>query len=140
MKNINLLLFFLLFTSTGFSQIQVAEEGYKYFEMPYGDTTITMREYYLCFLNEGPNRGHDELEAAKIQEQHLAYLAEMYQNGYTCITGPFGDEGKSRGIVIYAVATKEKASQLANQDPAVQAGRLVVEIRPWWSMVGSTLK
>ena len=141
MKSIfTFLLLLCIGLTPAFSQVQVAEEGYKYFEMPYGDSTIIMREYFMCFLNTGPNRDHDEKEAAKIQEGHLAYLAQLYENGHTCITGPFGDEGDSRGIVIYTVANKEEAIKLANQDPAVKSGRLVVEVRPWWGMIGSTLK
>ncbi len=38
------------------------------------------------------------------------------------------------------VPTKERAEELAAMNPAVKAGRLVMEIHPWWAAVGSSLK
>jgi len=55
------------------------------------------------------------------------------------MVGPFEDDGDIRGIVVFSVPKLEDAQQLANDDPAVKAGRLVVEIHPWWAAVGSTL-
>ncbi|MCW9708414.1 YciI family protein [Fodinibius salsisoli] len=110
------------------------------FEMESGDTTYVMQKYFMVFLKRGPERSQDEQEAATIQKKHLAYLNKMYEMGKTSITGPFGDDGEIRGIVIYNTATKEEALKLAKQDPAVQAGRLEVEIHPFWSAKGSTLR
>lgn len=133
---------FILFLSSLslFSQVKVSEEGFKYFEMPSGDSTIIMREFYLCFLNRGDNRDQDQNEASELQVAHLAHLAKMHEDGYACVAGPFGDDGDMRGIVIYTVNSKEEAEKLANMDPAVQAGRLKVEIKPWWAMQGAVLK
>ncbi len=36
--------------------------------------------------------------------------------------------------------TMKEADSLANLDPAVKAGRLVVETVPWWASKGSKLK
>jgi uncharacterized protein YciI len=49
------------------------------------------------------------------------------------------DDGDIRGICVYSDVTLEEAKQLASEDPAVKAGRLVVEIHPWYSAKGSCL-
>lgn len=110
------------------------------FQMEWKDSTIVMQKYFVVFLKSGPERSQNEEEAAKIQKQHLAYLEKMAELGKTSITGPFGDDGEIRGIVVYNTATMGEARKLAEQDPAVKAGRLVVEVHPWWAAKGSTLR
>jgi uncharacterized protein YciI len=122
------------------AQVKISESGYKYFEMTSGDSTIIMREYFMCFLKIGKNRNQSEIEANEIQAGHLAHLAKLHEEGNTCVTGPLGDDGEIRGIVIYTVNSQEKAEKLANMDPAVKSGRLTVEIHPWWAMKGAVLK
>lgn len=102
--------------------------------------TILMQQYFIAFLKRGPNRAQEEEEANKIQEAHLAHLGKMYELGYADISGPFGDDGDIRGITIYNVPTLEMADSLANADPAVKAGRLVIEVHPWWAAKGFSLR
>ena len=102
--------------------------------------TILMQQYFIAFLKRGPNREQNEEEAAKIQEAHLAHLGKMYELGYADISGPFGDDGDIRGITIYNVPTLQIADSLAKADPAVKAGRLVIEIHPWWAAKGFPLR
>lgn len=102
--------------------------------------TILMQQYFIAFLKRGPNREQNEEEANKIQEAHLAHLGKMYELGYADISGPFGDDGDIRGITIYNVPTLKMADSLANADPAVKAGRLVIEIHPWWAAKGFPLR
>ena len=47
------------------------------------------------------------------------------------LAGPLGDDGDWRGVLIYRTKTLEEAQTLANDDPAVKAGRLVVTMHPW---------
>ena len=110
------------------------------FTMEYGDSTIVMQKYFIAFLKAGPNRSQSKEEAEEIQKKHLAHLTRIYEQGKTSITGPFASDGEIRGIVIFNTSTMEEAKKLANEDPAVKAGRLVVEILPWWAMKGATLK
>ena len=110
------------------------------FEMEYGDSTIVLQKYFVAFLKAGPNRSQPEEEAAEIQEKHLAHLTRLYEMGKTSITGPFDDDGDIRGIIVFNTATIEEARKLANMDPAVKAGRLIVEMHPWWAKKGSVLK
>ncbi len=138
-----LLLFAAMFIVAGPLYAQQTEAEIKQpetFTMEWADSTIVMQKYFVAFLKKGPDRTQSEEEAARIQEEHLAHLAKLYEQGKTSLTGPFGDEGDIRGIVVFNTATIEEARELANQDPAVKAGRLVIEIHPWWTAKGGKLK
>ena len=45
-----------------------------------------------------------------------------------------------RGITIYNTPTLQIADSLANSDPMVKAGRLVIEMHPWWAAKGFPLR
>lgn len=47
------------------------------------------------------------------------------------------DDGDWRGIFIFKCASLEEARALAATDPAVQTGRLKIEIHPWLTMKGN---
>lgn len=113
--------------------------GYQTFTYEQGDSTYLMQQYYVVFLKKGKNRSQDSTEAAELQKQHLAHLSRMYEEGYTSLTGPMGDDGEIRGIVVYNTPTQREADSLANLDPMVKAGRLEVEVRPWWTAKGGKL-
>ena len=121
---------------------RLKQEGYEvfdYVEEQSGDT-ILMQQYFIAFLKSGPNRSQTEEEADSLQRLHLAHLGRMYEEGYADISGPFGDDGDIRGITIYNTPTLEVADSLANLDPMVKAGRLVIEIHPWWAAKGFPLR
>ena len=121
---------------------QLQNEGYQIFDYVDEKTgdSIIMQQYFIAFLKSGPNRNQSEEEAAKLQEAHLAHLGRMYDEGYADISGPFGDDGEIRGITIYSTPTLKMADSLANLDPMVKAGRLVIEVHPWWAAKGFSLR
>ncbi|WP_066222559.1 YciI family protein [Formosa haliotis] len=102
--------------------------------------TVLMQQYFMAFLKSGTVRNQNEEEAQQLQKEHLAHLRKMYDLGYADISGPFGDDGAIRGITIYNVPTLKMADSLANADPMVKAGRLVIEIHPWWAAKGFKLR
>lgn len=120
----------------------LTDRGYQIFDYVDEKTgdTILMQQYYIAFLKSGPNRSQTEEEADSLQVLHLAHLGRMYEEGYADISGPFGDDGEIRGITIYNTPTFEMADSLANMDPMVRAGRLVIEIHPWWAAKGFPLR
>lgn len=128
------------------SSKQIKEEltakGFKTFDYVDEKTqdTILMQQYFVAFLKTGPIRGQNEEETAELQNEHLAHLGKMYELGYADISGPFGDDGEIRGITIYNVPTLKMADSLANADPMVKAGRLEIEIHPWWAAKGFPLR
>lgn len=118
---------------------ELNKKGYKTFLYQEGDSTYLMQQYYIVFLKKGKIRSQDSATAAQLQEQHMAHLERMYVEGYSSLTGPMGDEGEIRGIVIFNTPTQQEADSLARLDPMVQAGRLEVEVRPWWTAKGGKL-
>lgn len=144
MKKVLLIGFLMGWSTLGIAQDKDTDTGNvtepETFEMKEGDTTYVMQKYFVVFLKSGPNRSQDQKEAEEIQKAHMTHLQEMAEMGKTSITGPMAGEGDIRGIVIFNTATEEEARQLAEKDPAVKAGRLVVEVHPWWAAKGSTLK
>ena len=48
------------------------------------------------------------------------------------LAGPFMQEGEMQGIYLFNVPTVEEARALTETDPAVQAGRLIMDLRPWY--------
>ena len=94
----------------------------------------------MAFLKSGPIRGQNEEESAELQKLHRAHLGKMYDLGFADISGPFGDDGNIRGITIYNVPTLKMADSLAKSDPMVKAGRLEIEIHPWWAAKGFPLR
>ena len=133
-------------TGSGVSKASLKEslisEGYQVFD--YVDEkskdTVIMPQYFIAFLKAGPNRSQSESEADSLQTLHLAHLGRMYEEGYADISGPFGDDGEIRGITIYNTPTLEMADSLAHLDPMVRAGRLEIEIHPWWAAKGFGLR
>tara|TARA_R110002072_G_scaffold22615_1_gene79301 strand:- start:128196 stop:128690 length:495 start_codon:yes stop_codon:yes gene_type:complete len=114
-------------------------EIFDYIDEKSGDT-IVMQQYFIAFLKSGPNRSQTKAEADSLQTLHLAHLGRMYEEGYADISGPFGDDGDIRGITIYNVPTLKMADSLANMDPMVKSGRLVIEMHPWWAAKGFPLR
>lgn len=114
-------------------------QTFDYIDDKSGDT-ILMQQYFIAFLKKGPTRSQTKEEADSLQKLHLAHLGRMYEEGFADISGPFGDDGDIRGITIYNVPTQKMADSLANMDPMVKSGRLVIEIHPWWAAKGFPLR
>lgn len=134
-------LLLVMFCSLLMAQEVVTDsEGFQTFTYEQEDTTYTMKQYFIVFLKKGENREQGQEEAAEIQKNHLNHIQWMSDQGYLDMAGPFGDDGEIRGILIMRVPNLARARELASMDPAVQAGRLIMEIHPWWAAVGSSLK
>ncbi|TAI47717.1 YciI family protein [Flagellimonas allohymeniacidonis] len=121
---------------------ELGKKGYQTFDFVDEETkdTILMQQYFMAFLKNGPNREQSKAELDSLQVMHLTHLKRMYDEGFADISGPFGDNGDIRGITIYKVATLQEADSLANLDPMVKAGRLVIEVHPWWAAKGFPLR
>ncbi|MEM1405359.1 MAG: YciI family protein [Bacteroidota bacterium] len=92
-------------------------------------------KYYFVELISNPDR--PELPKAavdSIQRAHMANISHMIEDRKLLLAGPFENGG---GIFIFDVASLEEAEELAVNDPAVKAGRLLTEIRPWYTSKGA---
>ena len=91
-----------------------------------------MKQYVLAFLIAGPNRDQDSTTAAQLQRAHLDNIKRLANEGKLVLAGPFMDDGSIRGIYIFNVKTVEEAKALTETDPAIKAGRLEMELHPWY--------
>ncbi len=91
-----------------------------------------MKTYVMAFLMAGPNRSQDSVTAANLLKAHLANIHRMANEGKLVLAGPFLDESGLKGIYIFHVGSVEEAKSLTESDPAIQAGRLVMELHPWY--------
>lgn len=91
-----------------------------------------MRKYVMAFLKAGPNRNQDSTEAAQLQRAHLDNITRMAEEGKLVMAGPFFDDWEVKGIYIFSVETVEEAQELTKTDPAIQSGRLEMDLHPWY--------
>ena len=129
---------FILLILIGFAMSMRAQSN-REFKMKMGDSTQVMKRYVFMLLNEGPNRNHDSVTVAKIQEGHMKHITEMAQTGKMVVAGPFEDGGKFRGILIFDIDSIAQAIRMESTDPAVLSGRLEMQAIYWWTMKGAKL-
>ena len=98
-----------------------------------------MRMYVMAFLKAGPNRTQDEDTAKALQQAHMDNIGRMAKEGKLVVAGPFGDNGELRGIYVFKTDSLDEAKQWTESDPAVQAGRLVMELHPWYGSAALVL-
>lgn len=101
-----------------------------------GADVYGMKSYVLAFLKKGPNRDQDSLEAIELQQAHMANIGRLAEEGVLVLAGPFNDNSDFQGIYIFDVETVEEAEELTKTDPAIKAGRLVMELHPWYGSAG----
>ena len=93
---------------------------------------IKLTTAYLAFLTRGAKWTPEKTPATEeLQKAHIANIVRLAELKKLVVAGPFGDDTPLRGIFVFRVASIEEARELAATDPAVQAGRLKVEIHPW---------
>jgi|GEM_PF-309820 len=92
-----------------------------------------MRQYVIAFLWKGHKReDYTADQRADFQRQHLDNIRRLADEGKLSIAGPFLDDSDLRGIYIFNVASVKDAEALTNTDPAIQAGILKMELKPWY--------
>lgn len=99
-----------------------------------GADAYGMRSYVLAILKTGPN--DDSITGEQRQQVfqgHFANMGRLAKQGKLALAGPFGENDRAfRGLFVLAVTTPEEARELAESDPAVEAGVFVVEYLPWY--------
>jgi uncharacterized protein len=91
----------------------------------------TMKKHHLVLLKRGSQAAQPSAEAQKIQLEHLWNIRRMMDEGKMLAAGPFMKDGDLRGIFVFNTESVDEAKAWAEADPAVKAGRLIVEIHPW---------
>jgi uncharacterized protein len=96
------------------------------------ETPLKLMTAYLAFLVRGEKWTPEKTpQTEEIQKGHMANIHRLADMKKLVVAGPFGDNGTLRGIFVFRVASLEEARALTLTDPAVQAGRLALELHPW---------
>ena len=98
-------------------------------------------ELVLLRRPASPSDYPDE-ELDRIQREHLAYYAGLRAAGQVVTNGPVVEQPDPslRGLGFYRTGSLDQSRQLAEDDPAVRAGRLSVEIMTWYCAPGTMSK
>lgn len=98
---------------------------------------MELSTYYICLLLKGPAWTAEESpELKQLQARHVAHIRWTVSSGAAIAGGPVTDGGHIVGFSVYKTATLEEARAIAESDPAVRAGRFVVELHPWMTPAG----
>ena len=93
---------------------------------------LKLTQTFLAFLTRGEKWTPEKTPATEeIQKGHMANINRLAEMKKLVAAGPFGDNGQLRGIFVFRVGSLEEAKALTASDPAVQAGRLAMDIHPW---------
>jgi uncharacterized protein len=96
--------------------------------------------YELILLRRAPDAlPLDETTESLIQSQHLGHFAAMKDAGYLKVAGPLAEQPDDswRGICLYQVGSLSEARRLAESDPAVHAGRFIIDTMNWYTAKGA---
>ena len=69
--------------------------------------------------------------AEGLQKAHIANLNTMWEEGLLLASGPIGDNGALRGVLIFRGDDRARVERRVADDPLVKAGRLRVTLKPW---------
>ena len=97
-----------------------------------------MTTYQLGLARPGPKATAESTpETQKLRSEHLANIFKMIASGKLGLAGPCMDGGSLNGVFVFQVGSIEEAKALADSDPLVKAGILVVELHPWMAAKGT---
>lgn len=100
--------------------------------MKKASSPIRLTTAYLGLLSRGAKWTPEKTpQTEELQKAHIANINRLAEMKKLVVAGPFGDNGRLRGIFVFKVGSLDEAKQLAATDPSVQAGRLAIEMHPW---------
>jgi uncharacterized protein YciI len=121
------------------SMLLLATNALAQTTQPATQPAMEFEQFQLVFLRSGdnpPDLPKDQI--MELQKQHMAHLMAMGKSGKMVVAGPFGDQDDKtfRGMCLYRVGSIDEARNLAEEDPAVKAGRMKVQVMTWYVQKG----
>lgn len=107
------------------------------FRIPLGD--MEFDRFTLAMLVRRPNAPTlDSKAEARIQDAHLAHLAQLHDEGRLLAAGPLraGPDRSICGLIIFQ-GSPDELRAYADADPWVQAGHLEYQFYPWMVPAGA---
>ena len=96
----------------------------------------SMVRYQLVLLRHGPASAPLAApETQKLQREHVANLFRLLLSGAAASAGPLQGAGDLAGVLVFR-GDSATSWRIAQEDPAVRAGRLTAEMHPWTSAWG----
>jgi uncharacterized protein YciI len=86
--------------------------------------------YVLGLMMRGTGEVPAGTTADALQKAHLANLTALWTDGLLVASGPIGDAGDLRGLLILRGDRTTIEQRVAN-DPMIKAGRLKIALKPW---------
>jgi uncharacterized protein len=83
--------------------------------------------------------GYDQPTLDRLQAEHLAFYDELREAGTVATNGPVLDQPDEslRGFAFFRTGSLEETRRIAEGDPLVRAGRIVVDVMTWWCRPGT---
>ena len=101
---------------------------------------MDLETYELVILRRPPNpTEYDEETLNRLQLEHLAFYDDLRARKLCAINGPVLDQPDDslRGFGFFVTGSAERAREIAEDDPLVKAGRLVLEVMTFWTQPGA---
>ena len=101
---------------------------------------MELETFELVLLRRPPDTpSYDDETLERIQREHLAFHTSLRDAAHVVTNGPVQDQPDQslRRLVFYRTGSLEEAHRLAEEDPAVVAGRLDAEVMTWWCPPGT---
>jgi uncharacterized protein len=94
---------------------------------------MTMATHYLVLFKKGEKwTAQASPELQQLQLEHLWSIRQRLDEKKYAAAGPTGGSDTIVGLLVISATSMEEAKALAESDPMVRAGRLVVELLPWY--------
>jgi uncharacterized protein len=97
-----------------------------------------MTHYVVGFFHKGPNWRPPSrpMKRAACRKRIWRTSKRLAEAGKLIVAGPFGDNGDLRGMLIFKLESVDEARKLMDADPTLKAGRLTLDLHPWFAAAG----
>ncbi len=93
---------------------------------------MKLRHVVIHSPGEAWQQGVDFREQPGVME-HVQHYAKLHADGKLLMGGPFVESDSGGMMVATEDVTKDELVAFANQDPAIQSGLLIFQVKTWYT-------